>query len=144
MPNFSTYDAAQIARLIYDEATNAVRVAVNAAISGVQEVLISQSDDSIQSCPFRGTISESATTAASTTSATFLAANADRKYLLVQNLDLAINIFLRFGTAATTTAPSIKLEPGDSYEFPEGFISTQTVNIIAASGTPAVTVIQGS
>lgn len=69
-----------------------------------------------------------------------LAANAARKYLLIQNNDEAANIFIKFGAAATLT--SIKVGPGGSYE--PNLVSGQTVNIISdVALTGTVTVLEG-
>jgi hypothetical protein len=74
---------------------------------------------------------------ASTTSQTFAPANTTRKRLLIQNQDAAINVFVNLGAAATTGQGSLRVGPGGFLDI-EG--TTQALNIIAASGTPIVTV----
>lgn len=73
----------------------------------------------------------------STTSQQAAAANATRTLVVIQNQDAAINIFLNVGAAATAGAGSIRIAPGATYEL---YGSTGTINLIAASGTPLVTV----
>lgn len=60
------------------------------------------------------------------------AANPDREYLLVQNVDNYV-LWVNFGTAAVQGQPSIKLNPGGSIQFPIGgssFVPTQSVNVV--------------
>lgn len=75
--------------------------------------------------------------ATSTTSAQAAAANATRTKLLIQNQDAAINVFINIGAAATLGQGSIRVNPGQTLELNN---TTGTVNIIAASGTPIVTI----
>lgn len=49
-------------------------------------------------------------------SAQLLAANADRKYLLIQNKSASGSIWLNLAGNAATTANGVKLGPGDAYE----------------------------
>lgn len=74
---------------------------------------------------------------ASTTSQQAAAANASRRRLIVQNQDAAINIHINVGAVATTGAGSIKVLPNQYLEITG---TTQAVNVIAASGTPIVTI----
>lgn len=82
------------------------------------------------------TKSGSALTAASTTSQQAFAANSLRTRLLIQNQDAAINIFVNLGAAATTGGGSLRIGPGGSLDITG---TSEVVNIIAASGTPAIT-----
>lgn len=73
-------------------------------------------------------------------SAQLVAANAARKYLLIQNNDATGTIYIAFGAAATL-ANGIKLTPGGTYEMSE-VQSTQAVFAIGsiASNANIVTV----
>lgn len=51
-----------------------------------------------------------------TTEGQVLAANASRRYLLIQNKDNTGNIYIKFGAGAATVANGLKLEPGEAYE----------------------------
>lgn len=73
------------------------------------------------------------------TSQQLAAANPNRKYLLVVNPTVATeNLYINFTavatavTGATTLTSSIPIAPGGSYTM-TGFISTEIVNVIAAS-----------
>lgn len=74
---------------------------------------------------------------ASTTSQQAAPANTARRKLFFQNLDAAINVHINLGAAATTGIGSVRLGPGVSMELTG---TSQTVNVIAASGTPLVTI----
>lgn len=75
-----------------------------------------------------------------TTSAQLLAANAARRYLLVQNKAASGDIFITLeGTAATSTN-GVRIGPGDSLEL-NGFAPTGAIMAIgSAAGLPAVAV----
>lgn len=62
-------------------------------------------------------------------SASLIAANAARQYLLIQNKDLTGNIYINFGSAATV-ANGIKIAAGSSYEMN----STQSSGAVFAIG----------
>lgn len=78
----------------------------------------------------------SAVVAGSTTSQQLFAANASRSRLVVQNQDASINIFVNLGAVATAAAGSLRIPPGGSLDITG---TNQAVNVIAASGTPAIT-----
>lgn len=75
--------------------------------------------------------------ATSTSNQQAAAANANRLRLVFQNQDAAINVFINIGAAATLGQGSIRIAPGAMFELTG---TTGTVNIIAASGTPIVTI----
>lgn len=77
-----------------------------------------------------------------TTSAQLLAANAARKYLLVQNKDPVGTIWLGWGTV--TQANGIRVPPGGFYELPD-YNTTQALSAIGdlASNANIVTVQGG-
>lgn len=67
------------------------------------------------------------------TAEVMMASNADRAYLLIQNIDTAEDLWFNFTTTAVADQPSIKLGPGDSFVMESGFISTQAISVIAAT-----------
>lgn len=71
-----------------------------------------------------------------------LAANAARRYLMVQNQDSTANVYLRFGGAANVGAGSIKLPPGGYLEL-AGYCSTDSLHAVADQVTAAVTAVEG-
>lgn len=78
------------------------------------------------------------------TSQVAFAANTARKYLLVQNLHATEDLWVHFGSAATTDQPSIKLVPGAALLMDGGgFTSTQAVHVVAATTAHKFTAKQG-
>lgn len=77
------------------------------------------------------------------TSATLKAANALRRYLLIQNNDASGDIFVRLdGTAATLTT-GVKIPAGGSYEL-QGFVPTGLITAIGNIASNAnVVVVEG-
>ena len=73
-----------------------------------------------------------------TASSLILAANANRKYLIIQNKDASGNIYINFGATATV-ANGLKLPPGASYEL-DSNVLTAAINAIGdiASNTNIV------
>lgn len=141
----TSLDTTQALKRTYEEANDAIRVDVVAGtvdIGGTIELDISETDDSIQSAPFRGTLTDRSG-AGAVTSAQVAAANSSRKYFFIQNLDSGIVIYVNFGAAATSTN-SIKLTAGAAFVMEGNFVSTQAINVIAASGTPAYCAKEGS
>ena len=70
-----------------------------------------------------------------------LAANASRRYLLIQNNDSAGDIYVRLDGATATTATGVKIAPGGSYEI-QGYAPTGAITAIGsiASNANVVTV----
>lgn len=67
------------------------------------------------------------------TSQTLAAANANRKYLIVQNIS-SEDMWIRWdGSAATADKPSIKLVSGASWENPAHWCPTAAITVIAAT-----------
>ena len=64
-------------------------------------------------------------------------ANPDRKRILIQNQDAAVNVFVNLGTAATNGIGSIKIGPGGFLDI-EG--TTQALNIMGSAANPTVTI----
>lgn len=70
-----------------------------------------------------------------------LAANAARRYLLIQNKDAAGTIHVKFGAGAATAANGVRIGPGGSYEL-QGYVARNEVRAIGdlASNANIVTV----
>lgn len=75
--------------------------------------------------------------AASSSSQIVAPAKAGRRKLIVKNLDAAISIFVNLGALATAGAGSIEVAAKGFLEL--DYVS-ESVNVIAASGSPAVTI----
>lgn len=72
-----------------------------------------------------GTITEGGTSQA------LLAANADRRYLFVQNISATEVLGIGIGVAATTDTPSVLVGPGGTWEPPVA--PTQALEVVAAT-----------
>jgi hypothetical protein len=79
---------------------------------------------------------------ATTTSTVIASTNLNRKYFYIQNNSTGI-IWFNFGVAAIVGQPSIELHPGDDREMKDGFISTESINIIAQTATRTFTAKEG-
>lgn len=76
-------------------------------------------------------------------SALLAAANANRRYLLIQNNDGAGNIFVNLAGAAATVADGIKIAPGGSYEV-QGFVPSGALYAIGDIASNAnIVLIEG-
>lgn len=76
-------------------------------------------------------------------SAQLLAANAQRRYLLIQNKDSTGVVFVTLDGTAATTAKGIRIEPGGSYEC-AGFMPSGAIFAIGSIARNAnVVVVQG-
>jgi hypothetical protein len=82
------------------------------------------------------------TSATSNTSTTVMAANASRKYLLIQNVATSATMWINFTTAATKSQPSIMLSAGASFSMEGGFVSTEAVTIICSLASQGYTAKQ--
>lgn len=97
----------------------------------------------IQNQAHQGSLTErSGSIALGGTSQQLMAANSARTYLLIQNPATtagqgvtAETLFIRFGATGATvnTGTSIELVAGGSYEMAGSFVSTQAVQVIAAT-----------
>lgn len=82
----------------------------------------------------RGTLTDkSGALAAGATSETLMASNAARRYFFIQNVDAAEDLWIDFTTAAVRDKPSIKLGPGQAYENPSHYCSTEAIKVIATT-----------
>lgn len=77
------------------------------------------------------------------TSTTLMASNANRKYLLIQNLDTVNNIYINFTSAAANATGSLKILPGGSFVMESTFVSTEAVNVLATVASINFTAKQG-
>lgn len=86
-----------------------------------------------------GTLTDRSGTS-STTSSQAAAANPNRRYFIFHNTDATIAQWINFGSAASAGGGSIKVPAGGTFVMTMGdFVSTDAINVIAASGTPAFT-----
>ncbi len=76
------------------------------------------------------------------TAQTVFAANANRRYLYIQNNSSAA-LWINFTTTATASQPSIELAAGASFTMASGFVSTELVSIIGATTGQTFTAKQG-
>lgn len=71
-----------------------------------------------------------------------LAANSDRRYLLVQNRDAVGNLYVTLDGTAPTAANGVKVEPGGALEL-AGFAPTGQVRAVADIATVSAIVLEG-
>lgn len=76
------------------------------------------------------------------TSQQVMPANANRKYLLIQNVS-GISLWIGFNTDANQDQPSIKLLANGSFDMENSFICTQSVSIIGATAGSSFTAKEG-
>lgn len=90
-----------------------------------------QSSQSGVNVPTQGILTDNSA-AVTTSSAQLMAANPQRKYLLLQNPG-TVTVWFNFTTAAALTQPSYQLPAGGSFVQEASFVSTEAINVIAAS-----------
>lgn len=101
-----------------------------------------QSPISVITTTNRGALTDRSGTA-STSSTSIIAANANRKYLMVQNLSGA-KMYINFGAAASQGSGSIFLAAnGGSFTMEGEFLSTDQIFIIASANSSAFTAKEG-
>lgn len=76
------------------------------------------------------------------TAQTLMAANANRKYFLIQNLSTE-NLWINFTTTAVAGQPSLRITPGTSFVLEGFFTSTEAVSIIGATTGSAFSAKEG-
>ena len=86
--------------------------------------------------------SRSGTVAAGGTRQQLMAANASRKYLLIQNQSAGA-LYLRFTGNAAADNTSLKLEAGGSYESNGAFCPNQAVDVYGATTAQAWFAVEG-
>lgn len=85
-----------------------------------------------------------AAVAVTNASGVLLAANVNRRFLLVQNNDAAGNVFLNLTGAAATAAAGVKIAPGGSLLLSDGEAGGAAVNAIGdIANNPNVVVVEG-
>ena len=138
--NRSPFGMEQIIQACFDESNGALATTATATIPGVVEVIMDQASDSVQTTPLRGTLTDrSGTTSGSAnTSTTVMSANTSRNYLLFQNVS-DTDMWVNFGTAATTNQPSFKIVPNGSIVMEAGFVTTQSMTVICSATSKAYT-----
>lgn len=88
----------------------------------------------------KGTLTNRSGTTSGTanTSTEIIPANANRKYLIIQNVSSAI-IWINFGGAATTSQPSFQLSIGATFAMEGNFVSTEAVHAISSKSSMGFT-----
>ena len=76
-------------------------------------------------------------------SAQLVAANTSRNYLLVQNKDLAGDVYVTFGSGAATTAAGVKIAAGGSFELNSNVITSEVRAIGSIASNANVVVVEG-
>lgn len=116
--------------------TLAAPVALDAATLAALETI------SITEPPPARAVGSNAQKTVTNASASMVAANAARKYLLIQNNDAAGIIYINFGAAATT-GNGLKIPPGGAYELNCNILTGQIFAIGSAVSNANVIVIEG-
>ena len=134
-------------------ATDTIQVIVNAGGTLIGQQLMAaslpvviasnQSAIPVTTSPASGALTDrSGTIAVGGASQALAAANAARKYLIVQNVSGA-DLWFNFGVAAVIGQPSFRLVAGATFTMEGAFISTQAVNIIGAAAAQAFAAKEG-
>lgn len=76
------------------------------------------------------------------TAQTLAAANANRRYLFIQNLSSS-ELWINFTTAAAQSQPSIRLDAGASFTMEGSFVSTELISIIGSTTGQAFSAKEG-
>lgn len=128
-------DAVQCVKQAFDEPNNSFRVEADITGSSV-ELEIGQDSDSIQVAPFRGTFTDRSGTTSGTanTSTLVAAANSNRHYFIIENIDSLAYLYVNFTSAAAPSDSSILLLPYGSYVMEASFITTEAI-YVCSSGT---------
>lgn len=87
-----------------------------------------------QAGTFSGTVTNrSGTITSGGTAQTLAPIKSGRRYLFIQNVDASEDLWFNYTTAAVVDQPSIRLRPGEAYENPDGFCSSELISVIAAT-----------
>lgn len=116
--------------------------AVNATVVGTPAVTLSGSSNAVNSTvvntptvvdtPSTGAASDLSGTITTGGTSQTLSAAKSRKYFFVQNLSAA-NLYINFGSAATTGTGSIVIVPNGSFVMESMFVTNQAINILGAT-----------
>lgn len=104
-------------------------------------VVFASDQSAVTILPSRGSITHTAFTATGV-SQVALAANANRKYLIIHNPSTVI-MWFAFGIPATTAFPSIKITSGATFTMESSFICTQSVNVIRNTSNVDFSIMEG-
>lgn len=74
---------------------------------------------------------------------TALAANAARRYCLIQNTDPIANMWVTMDGSAPTTTRGVKLTPGGAWECPAMFAPVGAIKVIADQAAATAQVVEG-
>ena len=93
----------------------------------------------------QGTLTDNSgsTSATPSTSTQIMAANTNRKYLLIQNLSTTVPIYINFTSNATAGSGSFYIAPLGSIVQEAQYISTEAVNVLATVASVPYTAKQG-
>lgn len=101
--------------------------------------------DNVRLYPSTGGLTDrSGTITAGGTSQQVAAANADRRYLLLQNpSNAAGSLWVNFGVAAVQSQPSVELAPGSTLIFEGSFAPNAAIHVIGLTTGMAFTAKEG-
>ncbi len=132
-----------------DDATGTAGVAAGTTViqvggsDGTNLRALSVDDSGRQIITATGTLTDiSGTITTGGTAQTLAAANANRKYLLIQNNSSAA-LWFNFTATAVTSEPSLQLAVGGSFVMETGLISTEAISIIGATTGQAFSAKEG-
>ncbi len=98
--------------------------------------------DTVTISPSKGTVTDHSGTA-TTTSASVMAANPNRKFLMIQNLSGA-KLYINFGVTATQSSGSVLLAAnGGSFTMEGNFVSTDQIFAVASANNTLFTAKEG-
>jgi hypothetical protein len=116
--------------------------AVNATVVGTPAVTLSGASNAVNSTivntptvvdtPSTGALTDLSSTITTGGTSQTLSTAKSRKYFLVQNLSAA-NLYINFGSAATTGTGSIVIVPNGSFVMESMFVTNQAINILGAT-----------
>lgn len=126
-----------------NEILRQILIGINEVTTGVNEVSEEISSGGLSGCCTYGSLTDrSGTTAVANTSQQIMAANPNRKYLIIENVSSG-DLWFNFGVAANQTQPSLKLLFNGSFVMESNFISTESVHVVAATAGKAYTAKEG-
>lgn len=129
--------------IMWEDSGDVLRPVSDAKPLSVQQAALSDTVDSVRAIKQGSFTDRSGTTSGTiNTSTQVAAANSSRRYFLFQNVS-DTDMWINFGTAATTDQPSIKVPTGAVWGNPfvleAGFVSTEAVNVICSAASKKYT-----
>jgi hypothetical protein len=85
----------------------------------------------------------SGTIAAGGVAQSLMAANPARRYLMIQNLDSSLSLWIRFGATAVPGQPSIELRAGAVLTQEDSFVDSESISVIGPSTGQAFSAWEG-